>query len=214
MKVGERKTLIKADVDLKLPINQISDDQCDISGHIVNLNLSDFSIYAKSLSKNKIKSLSGIINFTAKTETTADNHKQIKTNLYLNNLGILKDDIAESIYFKDKLTIKTDINTIKNGIEINEMKVSGKGISAFTSGKITKLNSKLPDLDLKVTVNKSKAENIISLLPGEPDLSPDINLLLLKKTGFGVMQQETSKLKAKRIFLTYTGIFLLQMHTW
>lgn len=53
MKVGERKTLIKADVDLKLPINQISDDQCDISGHIVNLNLSDFSIYAKSLSKTK-----------------------------------------------------------------------------------------------------------------------------------------------------------------
>ena len=80
--------------------------------------------------------MSGIINFTAKTETTADNHKQIKTNIYLNNLGILKDDIAESIYFKDKLTIKTDINTIKNGIEINEMKISGKGISAFTSGKI------------------------------------------------------------------------------
>lgn len=209
MKVGERKTLIKADVDLKLPINQISDDQCDISGHIVNLNLSDFSIYAKSLSKNKIKSLSGIINFTAKTETTADNHKQIKTNLYLNNLGILKDDIAESIYFKDKLTIKTDINTIKNGIEINEMKVSGKGISAFTSGKITKLNSKLPDLDLKVTVNKSKAENIISLLPGEPDLSPDINLLLLKKTGFWGDAAGNLEIKGKADFPDVYGNILV-----
>lgn len=209
MKAGVRKTLINADVDLKLPINQISDDQCDISGHIVNLNLSDFSIYAKSLSKNKIKSLSGIINFTAKTETAADNHKQIKTNLYVNNLGILKDDTAESIYFKDKLTVKTDINTIKNGIEINEMKISGKGISAFTSGKITKLNSKLPDLDLKVTVNKSKAENIISLLPGEPDLSPDINLLLLKKTGFWGDAAGNLEIKGKADFPDVYGNILV-----
>lgn len=209
MKAGVRKTLINTDVDLKLPINQISDDQCDISGHIVNLNLSDFSIYAKSLSKNKIKSLSGIINFTAKTETAADNHKQIKTNLYVNNLGILKDDTAESIYFKDKLTVKTDINTIKNGIEINEMKVSGKGISAFTSGKITKLNSKLPDLDLKVTVNKSKAENIISLLPGEPDLSPDINLLLLKKTGFWGDAAGNLEIKGKADFPDVYGNILV-----
>lgn len=209
MKAGVRKTLINADVDLKLPVNQISDDQCDISGHIVNLNLSDFSIYAKSLSKNKIKSLSGIINFTAKTETAADNHKQIKTNLYVNNLGILKDDTAESIYFKDKLTVKTDINTIKNGIEINEMKISGKGISAFTSGKITKLNSKLPDLDLKVTVNKSKAENIISLLPGEPDLSPDINLLLLKKTGFWGDAAGNLEIKGKADFPDVYGNILV-----
>lgn len=209
MKAGVRKTLINADVDLKLPINQISDDQCDISGHIVNLNLSDFSIYAKSLSKNKIKSLSGIINFTAKTETAADNHKQIKTNLYVNNLGILKDDTAESIYFKDKLTVKTDINTIKNGIEINEMKISGKGISAFTSGKITKLNSKLPDLDLKVTVNKSKAENIIYLLPGEPDLSPDINLLLLKKTGFWGDAAGNLEIKGKADFPDVYGNILV-----
>ncbi len=181
---GNKKAYIKADLTLKLPLTKLSDDQCDISGHIVNLDLSDFSEYAKAISKNKIDSLSGIINFTANTKITQDKHKQIKTNLYINNLGIWKKDNSASIYSKDKIVIKIDVNTIKNGLEINEMRISSKGIDAFTRGRITNLNAKFPYLDLNVTVNKSKAENIISLLPGEPDLSPDFNLLLLKQTGF------------------------------
>lgn len=209
MKAGERKTLMQADVDLQLPVNKLTDNQCDISGHIINLNLSDFSAYAKSISKNKIKSLSGIINFTAKTEPTADNHKQIKTNLYINNLGIYKDDIAESIYSKGKLTVKTDINTIKNGLEINDMRISGDGINAFTSGKVTKLNSKTPDLDLNVTLNKSKAENIISLLPGDPNLSPDIDLLLLKKTVFKGDAAGNLEIKGKADFPNIYGKILV-----
>lgn len=64
------------------------------------------------------------------------------------------------------------------------MKITGKGISAFSSGKVTRLNAKIPTVDLKININKSRAENIISILPGEPDLSPDIDLLILKQTGF------------------------------
>lgn len=181
---GNKKAYIQADIDLKLPLNRISDDQLEVSGHVINLDLSDFSPYAKAISKDEIKSLSGIVNITANTALTADNHKQVKTKLIVKNLGIFKDDIASSIHCKDKLVIKTDINTIKNGIEINEMKITGKGISAFSSGKVTRLNAKIPTVDLKVNINKSRAENIISILPGEPDLSPDIDLLLLKQTGF------------------------------
>lgn len=206
---GKKTAFINTDINLKLPINQISDNQCDISGHIINLDLSDFSVYAKSLTKNKITSLSGIINFTAKTEITEDKHKQIKTNLYLDNLGIFKDDKSNSIYFNDKLSIKTDIKTIKNGIDINEMKISGNGINAFTSGEITKLNEKIPNLNLKVTLNKSKAEKIIQLLPGEPNLSPDINLLLLKKTGFWADAAGNLEIKGKADFPDIFGNILV-----
>lgn len=181
---GNKKAYINTDIDLKLPLNRISDDQLEVSGHVVNLDLSDFSQYAKAFSKDEIKSLSGIVNITANTALTADNHKQIKTKLIVKNLGIFKEDFASSIHCKDKLEIKTDINTIKNGIEINEMKITGKGISAFSSGKVTRLNAKIPTVDLKININKSRAENIISILPGEPDLSPDIDLLILKQTGF------------------------------
>lgn len=206
---GKKKASLNADIDLKLPLNKISDDQLDISGNIVNLDLSDFSIYAKALSKNKIKSISGIINFTAKTNIKPDNHKQIKTSLYINNLGIFKDDITTSIYHKGKLTIKTDINTIKNGIDINEMKISGDGIKAFTNGQITKLNSKLPLLDLRVSINHSKAEKIIPLLPGDENLCPDINLLLLKKTGFWGDVAGNLEIKGKADFPDVKGNILV-----
>ena len=184
IQTGKKKAFIKSDIDLKLPINKISNDQCDISGHIANLDLSDFSIYAKALSKNKIKALSGIINFTAQTTETLDNHKKIQTNLYIKDLGIFGEDNAKSIHHVGKIALKSNITTIKNGLQINDASVSAPNISAFTTGKITKLNNKIPNLNLKVTINNSKAEDIISLLPGEPNLCPDMNLYLLKQTVF------------------------------
>lgn len=42
-------------IDIKLPINKISEDQFIVSGYVKNLDLSDFSDYAKSLSKGEIK---------------------------------------------------------------------------------------------------------------------------------------------------------------
>ena len=184
IQTGKKKAFIKSDIDLKLPINKISNDQCDISGHIANLDLSDFSIYAKALSKNKIKALSGIINFTAQTTETLDNHKKIQTNLYIKDLGIFGEDNAKSIHHVGKIALKSNITTIKNGLQINDASVSAPNISAFTTGEITKLNNKIPNLNLKVTINNSKAEDIIPLLPGEPDLCPDMNLYLLKQTVF------------------------------
>ena len=181
---GKNKSFIKSDVDLKLPLNKIDDNQCDISGHISNLDLSDFSIYAKALSDNKIKALSGIINFTAQTTETPDKHKKIQTNLYLDNLGIFGENQAKSISYKKRLTLKSNITTIKNGIQINDASISAQNIHAFSSGKITKLNNKFPNLNLKLTINNSKAEDIIPLLPWSADLCPDINLYLLKQTVF------------------------------
>ena len=184
IKVGSKKTFIKSDIDLKLPLTEIFDNQCDISGHIANLDLSDFSMYAKYLSKDKIKSLSGKINFTAQTMLAPDNHKQIKTDLYLDNLNILGDDEVKTISHKGRLVVKTNVTALKNGMKVNEAKVVGDGINAFVSGKIKRLNSKNPNLDLKLTVNKSRADSIIALLPAEQDLSPDMNLYLLKQTVF------------------------------
>ena len=206
---GDKTSYIKSDIDLKLPINHISDNQLELSGHVINLNLADFSAYAKAFSKNKINSVSGLVNFTANTITTQDNKKQIKTALYINDFGIYKKDLSASVYSKGKMEIKTDINTIKNGIDINEMKISADGIKAFTTGKITKLNNKIPDLDLKVTINQSKAENIVSLLPAEHNLCPDIDFYVLKQTGFWGKAAGNLEIKGKADFPDVYGNILV-----
>lgn len=205
---GQKASYINIDVDLKLPLTRISEDHLQLSGYIKDLDISDFSNYAKFLSKDKIKSLSGIINFDAETLIVNDKHKQITTQLYVKNLGIIKEDKSASIYYEDDLTIKTDVKTIKNGIEINEMKISGKGIDTFVSGTVTRLSAKMPVLDLNVTINPSKIENLLPIIPGEKETPIKINLYLLKEKGFWGDIKGNLELKGKADFPNIYGNIL------
>ncbi len=205
---GTKKSYIKTDLNLKLPVTNISDNQIDIDGHIVNLDLSDFAQYAGQLSDNQIKSLSGIINLTAKT-TNEENRKQINFYTSIKNLGIFKDDIKSSIHSSGKLELSGDISTINDGIKINDFKIKSEGVNAFVTGKVTKLNAKLPVLDVKVGVTNSKAEKIIPLLPGEPDLDPDINLLKLKQTDFAGNAKAYLEIKGKADYPNVYGNVLV-----
>ena len=89
------------------------------------------------------------------------------------------------------------------------MKISGNGINALVFGKIKKLNEKLPKLDLKVSVNNTKADKVIELLPGDPNLSPDIDLQLLKKTGFWGDAAGNLEIKGKADFPNIYGNILI-----
>ena len=180
--INDKKTSIQADIDLKLPIENISKDKVKMSGHIANLDLSDFSNYIDRLSNGKIKSTSGLINFVVKPSDFKNN----LINIYLQakNIGIFQDDIKTSIHSDEMIEISGDFEPIHNGIDIKDLKVKGKDINVTVLGLITKLNSKLPILDLKVGVTKSKAESIINLLPAEHNLVPDMDLYVLKKAGF------------------------------
>ena len=179
--VDKKSSRVKADIDLKLPLNKIKEDQIHINGIISDLNLSDFSTYAKYLSKNKIEKLSGIINLNVSTATALDNHKLLKGQIEIDNLGIMQKDISASIYNKNKININTNLSIINNGIDINELAVKSKGIDFFVSGKVEKINSKNPVSDLKLSINKSRTEDILPLIPGEENLVPEFNLYLLKK---------------------------------
>ena len=81
--------------------------------------------------------------------------------------------------FLKKRTERTFI--VKNGILINELKILSKGIDSYITGSVLKLNTKKPQTDLKISLNKSRMESLIPLLPGEESLVPDVNLYKLKK---------------------------------
>ena len=182
--VDKKASDIMADVDIKLPLNKISEDQFKIKGRITNLNLADFSEYAKAISNNKIEALSGIINFIADTNSKPDKHKNIFTQLSVDNLGIIQKENARSIYCSNEITLRTDIDTIKNGINIRNMKIFSKGIDLNVNGRVTKLDSKMPYLNMNVAINKSRTENFIPLMPGEENLIEEVNFYALKKNPF------------------------------
>ena len=182
--VDNKASDIMADVDIKLPLNKISEDQFKVKGRITNLNLADFSEYAKAISNNKIEALSGIINFIADTNSKPDKHKNIFAQLSVDNLGIIQKENARSIYCSNEITLRTDIDTIKNGINIRNMKIFSKGIDLNVNGRVTKLDSKMPYLNMNVAINKSRTENFIPLMPGEENLIEEVNFYALKKNPF------------------------------
>lgn len=128
---------------------------------------------------------------TAKTETTTDGHQHITADI-------------------SKVKIISDINFINNGIEINDLNIKGDNINAFASGKITKLNAKIPHLDMKIGVNNSKVENVLPLIPDIPNLSPDMDLILLKQTGFWGDASGNLEIKGKADYPNVYGNVLIK----
>ena len=51
-----------ADIETPLPVNKISEDTIKINGQIINLDLDNFTPYARVFSKGEIQKLSGLIN--------------------------------------------------------------------------------------------------------------------------------------------------------
>lgn len=182
--IGDKSSEIKVDLDIKLPLNNIPKDKFKLDGYIKNLDLADYSVYANALSNEQVRQLSGLINVNFETKTTDKSQKDILAVFSIKNFGVYSNNIETSMYLKDELRVKSSFSVINNGLKIENLKIKAKNINLGVSGNITRLSDKFPDLDLKVSLCNSRAEDIVSLLPGIHDLIPDIDFLLLKQAGF------------------------------
>ena len=129
--VGDKSALIEADIDIKLPIEKITEDKIWVDGKIENLNLADFSTYAKYLTGNKIEKLTGVVNIDVATVENQAGHKEITGKITADNLGLMQKDIASSIYSKDKIEVNTSLNITRNGVLLNELKVHSTVIYSY-----------------------------------------------------------------------------------
>ncbi|MFA7659538.1 MAG: AsmA-like C-terminal region-containing protein [Candidatus Gastranaerophilaceae bacterium] len=185
LKVNERSSTINADVDFKLPLAKGFDtNEIVFDGTITNLNLADFSPYIKALSKNKIKQTSGILNIEADTKILNRKTTQIASQMAVENFSIVGEDKASSLYFKNKLNIEVVFDASKNKLNIEKFKIMSKSINADITGKINKISSKNPVLDLSILINKSRIEDFIALIPAVNSSDVDMNLVALKKYGY------------------------------
>jgi len=178
--VGKDISSVEADISTSLPVNKIKEDNLKFNVSINNLDLSDFSEYAKTLTNGEIQSLRGVINLSSKTEAV-HGHKNIKTDLNIDKLGVFFKDTVISIYDDYPLTISNDINVINDGIKINNFKLLTEGIDLFLSGNVSKMSAKYPILNLKATVNHAEGKNLLPLFPGFENLNPDFDFHKLKE---------------------------------
>ena len=179
--VDKKLSEINFDTELKLPLTNIDEDKISLNANIKDLDLSIFSAYIKAISKNKYTTTRGILNFTSATQLKENKHKQIISSLILKDFGLINKDLAQASYCDGILTIKSDIETLKNGIRINSLSAKAPQVDISASGDVTKLNEKIPYLNLKTIINPSRTEKAIPILPGYENLLPEFNFYKLKK---------------------------------
>jgi len=185
LKINQHSSIINAEVDFKLPFKKSFDtNEIVFDGTITNLDLADFSDYISRLTKNKIKRISGVLNVRADTKTLNRRTTQIASQMAIDNLEIVGKDRPSSIYLKNKLNIQTICNVSKNVLVIKKFQLRSGRINADVTGKINKVSSKNPILDLAISINKSRIEDFIALLPDSFNQDVGINILALKKYGY------------------------------
>lgn len=185
LKVNNHTSVINTDVNCKLPIKKsFGTKDIVFDGTITNLNLADFSPYIRSFSQGKIKDISGILNVQADTKALNTRTTEIKTQLALDKFAITEKSGAIHLAFKDKLNINTTYDVSRDTLKIKKFKIVSGRINSDVVGKINKVGSKNPILDLSVSINKSRAEDFIALLIAANPDTKDPTILALKKYGY------------------------------
>lgn len=185
IKVNDHTSIINTDVNCKLPIEKsFGTKDIVFDGTVTNLDLADFSPYIKSLSQNKIKEVSGILNIQADTKALNSRTTEIKTQMALDKFSITEKDGAVHLAFKDKLNINTIYDVSKNTLQLKKFKIVSGRINTDITGKVNKMGSKNPILNLSVSINKSRIEDFIALLIAALPDTKDPSILALKKYGY------------------------------
>lgn len=185
LKINDHSSVINTDIDLKLPLKKSFDtNEIIFDGTITNLNLNDFSPYIKNLSNNTIKQIGGILNVKADTKALSMVKTRILTQIVAENFSITEKNNLYSVIFENKLYLNTICDFSKNSLTIKKFQIISKNINLDIFGKVGKLSSQKPILDLSVLINKSRLEDFISLLPAQNSKNIDVNIVALKKYGY------------------------------
>lgn len=182
--LGKKSIPIIADVDIRLPINKISEDTLKVFAQIDELDLSAFSHYVKYWTNGIITDVNGILSVNANTKDDKFGHKKISTEIVSKNLKVVgKDEVASIVYPKD-LVAKIDFGTIENGIVFKDVSINSDNIHAYLKGKIYNLGNKIPSYNINVGVKDTKLEDVVAILPWTEQLPKEFNFYKLKKYKF------------------------------
>ena len=151
----------------------------DVNKSVVDVTVENFDVaplgdYLKQYLPNDLEILRGIINIRVNKQNLTANFQ---------NCAILMKDSAKSIILPEEMKIKSRFNITNKVINFNYIDVKSKNISAVISGYILNyLDKSKTSTNLHIRLDKSKAEDLINMLP--PIITEDFNIYKLKQYKF------------------------------
>lgn len=176
---GNKSGEITLHTNIKLPLTTKNIRKSTILADIRDLNLQPFSKPINRISP-EIESLSGIINVNI--DKNLDD--LLGVNILSDNLYLKFKNKDLPITHTQPIDIKTLLTIEDENIVINSLKIRSDLIKSSLLGSVNIKDSKNPELNLSISVDKSNAQEIIKLVPPEKNLMPELNLYALKKHYF------------------------------
>ncbi len=172
-RVNIKNTTSEMNVDLYLPKNN------NIEKSVVNINISNFKLkplgdYLKNYLPSGLMDVNGVI------DVVVD-----KDNLHaaLNNCSVIMKDSAKSMILPKELIINSKFNITRKYITFESVKINSQNIHSTIKGSVYNyLDKPQTTVDLNIQLDKSKVEDIVSLLP--PFAVEEIDVYKLKKYKF------------------------------
>ncbi len=168
-----KDSVSEANVNLYLPSdNNIKKSVFDVK--FDNFDIAPLGDYLRQHLPNDLADIKGIINIRI-------NKQNLSASIH--NCGILMKDNTKSIIFPEKLDINSTFNMTRKLINFQNIELKSKNINATLNGTVSDyLDKSLTLLNLNVCLNKSRVEDIISMLPAI--VTEDFNVYKLKKYKF------------------------------
>lgn len=162
-----------ANINLYLPKdNDVKKSVIDVK--FDNFDLGPLGDYLRQYLPNDLIDVKGIVKIRVDKNNLSASFK---------DCAVLMKDSAKSIIFPEVLDINSRFNITSNLINFESIDIKSRNINATLSGTISNyLDRSLTMLNLNVCLNKSKVEDIISMLP--PLVVEEFNIYKLKKYKF------------------------------
>jgi len=157
---NSQKADLKIDLKAKYISNDTIDDiKTDIS--INNFNLRSLKDLANIYISKDISGLDGIVDFSAKTES--DNSQNLDLNL--KNLAIKLKNGKTIIPYKEDIKLNGNVDIKNNNLNISNITLKSNNLFVSITGKIKKLISKNPDIDLSFETKDTQINSLVYFLP-------------------------------------------------
>jgi len=184
IKVNNKTSVIDIDLDFKLPFKKSFETKDVVfDGTVTNLDLGIFAPYIKKFTKERILNTQGLINIETKTKILDSSKKRINSLISIQGLKIIEKDKPSSIIFDKKLDLTAILDVSRGLLNINKFKIKSDKIDTEIFGEIQRINAQNPTLNLNIIVEKSRIEDLISLIPTDFNIK-EVNLYALKKYGY------------------------------
>ncbi len=179
------------DIDLsaKLPLADINSDLVKGKCFIYNLDLDMIFPYLKKYYDKNIKKFSGKVKYIQ----LSDEDNKVVFNTYFSDLVFDKENWKNYVWAKGENIVKTSFSFEKDIINVHSFNYKADNIDIKADGTVD-LEGKKINLDVNTTIEKSKAENIASILP--PTLVPKY-MTIEKIKNYGVYGDIEAEIQIK-----------------